>query len=541
MKIDELIVSLALDAAGFTKGQKQTVESLRRMEQQAGKTQAGIDKAQDATAGKTEKAQTRIRRSLRQTEEHAGRTAGTLKAKGREGSEFFEAMTRSALGFLGVLAGIKSFQDVMRLMGNTAATGRAAANIGMPVSQLSRWQLAAQRFAGGSPDATAGSLNGLEQQLQQFKVTGQMSPALIALARLGGSPYASMQSNLLTLAHAFHGMSPAKAMKFGSILGLDTGTINLLEQGRAAVAAHLRAVSPDAMNKAQTAAMIKLQTAMFGVTQAAESLARILTTDMAPGLVRLAHVARDILEGNWKQLNRDAAPAGAKSFTSGISNFLFGNKQASANRLAIMQQLVRGGLSKDAAAGIAGNAQQESSFNPAAKSYDPKSGYHYGLWQLSEDWRRKILAATGIDVAHAGTGQQVKALQWALAHDPHHTLAKLKRAGTANAAGQIFDLSFERSGDGALGQIRRGHYASNALSAYNHHIASERTQAALNLIRGAQMARMSMIHAEHNHAETHIGHVSIDARGKSPQQIASAIRGLGTPNARAMQANTGLN
>lgn len=541
MKIDELIVSLALDAAGFTKGQKEAVQSLRTMERQANKTQATVDKSQTTTAGKTERAQTRIRRSMRQTEEHAGRTAGTLKAKGREGSEFFEAMTRSALGFLGVLAGIKSMQDVMRTMANVAATGRAAMNIGMPVSQLSRWQLAAQRFAGGSAEATAGSLNGLEQQIQQFKVTGQMSPALIALARLGGSPYAGMQANLLTLAHAFHGMSPAKAMKFGSILGLDTGTINLLEQGRGAVAAHLRAVSPDTMNKSQTAAMIKLQSAMFGVTQAAEALGRILLTEAAPGLERLARVARDILEGNWSALNRDAAPAGSKSFTSGMGNFLFGNKQQSANRLAIMQQLIRGGLSKNAAAGITGNAQQESSFNPAAKSYDPRTGYHYGLWQLSEDWRRKIIKGTGIDVAHASVPLQVKALQWALAHDPHHTLAKLKKAGSANAAGQIFDRSFERSGDGALGQIKRGHDASNALSAYNSHIASGRTHAALDLIRGAQMARMAIWHAESNHAETHIGHVTIHTNSKDPARVAGAIRSLGTPNAHAMQANTGLN
>ncbi len=537
--IDELFVTLGLDPKQFTKGQKAAVDSLRDLEKRAEKTQAGIDKGQTGTATKTERAQTRIRRSLRQTEEHATRTSTTLKAKGREGAEFFETLTRSALGFLGVLGGIRGMQDVLRTISGVAATGRAATNIGIPVAQLSRWQLAAQRYAGGSPEATAGSINGLEQQVQQFRVTGQMSPALVALSRLGGSPYASMQSNLLTLAHAFHHMSPAAALKFGSILGLDTGTINLLEQGRAAVSAHLRAVSPDAVTRAQTQAMIKLQTAFAGVTQAAESLGRILLTQAAPGLERLAAVARDLLEGRWGQLNRDMAPKGASSFTSGLRDFFFGNKAQSATRLAIMRQLVRGGMSPAAAAGFAGNAQAESSFNPSPK-VNPANP-HYGLWQWDETRRKQILAGTGIDVAHATVQQQVKALQWELSHTQKPTARALHGVHSANAAGQIIDQTFERSGDGALGQIQRGHYASNALSAYKSRIGMARVNASLDLLRGAQMARLSMIHAETNHAETHIGHVTINTQSRDPHRVASAIRSIGTPSAHAMQANTGLN
>ena len=124
------------------------------------------------------------------------------------------------------------------------------------------------------------------------------------------------------------------------------------------------------------------------------------------------------------------------------------------------------GWSNQHAAAIVGNAQAESSFNPGAYSFDPKSGPHYGLFQWSEARRQQILAATGIDVAKAGTQDQDRAAQWELTHTQRAAAAMLHAAATAQAGGMAFDNAFEVSGDSYAAQLSRGANAAyiNSLS-----------------------------------------------------------------------------
>ena len=467
------------------------------------------------------------------TSDAAGRSTPTILS-GKIRPSRVRSQRKSTLGFLGVLAGIRGMQDVLRSVTNTAALGRAATNIGIPVAQLSRWQLAAQRYAGGSAEATAGSINGLEQQVQQFRVTGQMSPALVALARLGGSPYASMQSNLLTLAHAFHHMSPAAALKFGSILGLDTGTINLLEQGRAAVAAHLRAVSPDAVTRAQTQAMIKLQTAFAGVTQAAESLGRVLLADIAPGLTRMAHIMRDVLEGNWSQLNKDLHPPGYKSASAA----------AAANRAALNPQgwantpegrFLQSFFMNNNPGNIRHrNANGTWSLN----SYPSRRAGMRAMSTLLESYPKRYGADTVASIIPIWNGHGK--------NDP----AYIKNVSnwTGYGPNQPLNLRDPMVRDNLMAaMIRQEHgkrtspFQVQALLSARRPGLSPRVNDTLNLLRGAQMARLSIMHAETTHAETHIGHVTINTQSRDPHRVAAAIRSIGTPSAHAMQANTGLN
>ena len=547
--IDELIVRLGLDPKNFTKGQREAVDALKKTQQQAGETDKTIRTGHAKTT-----------RAMRDTGQVAARVAKGLEAHGKQGAEFFDQITRSGLKLLGIITAGRAFADFAKdTIVTAAAQGRLASNLGISTKALTQWGAAVKQYAGGNASAAEGSMGGLLQSYQVFKATGKPDERMMVLSRYLGLPISDLRPGKFStligdLAAKMHAMPKPEAYAVGHMLGFDEGSINLLEQGRKAVEAHFQAVAKEGtITGRQAKAMQQLQTAMAGVETASSALGRELMTDAAPAISHFAdHITRllELMGGakltpQEKKLKHAMRPSGWANTPEGhFLQHLFEGKNApltskqKAVRAQIMDSLIAGGMSPVNAAASAGNAMGESSYKPDTRTYDPKSGYHYGLWQVSEDWRKKILAATGIDMWHASAARQAKGYLWALHHDPFHTLSKIKGSKSANKSAQIIDKSFERSGDDARKRAQRGAWANAALASYRPQLPPS-VATVLHALRANQAHTVNHT-VNHNQSETHIGAINVQTGATDGHGVVKAIQGAARNRGLAVQANGGL-
>lgn len=268
--VEALVVTLGLDASKFTAGQKEASASMRAVGEQS------------------------------------GQTAKELEARGTQGAEFFRKLRNEAVALFAVVTAGRGLKDLVRdITTSDAATGRLAHNLDMTTENLSAWEGAAQR-AGGSASGLDGSMQGLTQQFQQFALTGQ-SAVLPYFRAIGVSvtdasgKIKPMGDLLLDLADKFQGMDPARASAIGAGLGLDQGTINLLEKGRGAVQGLLDEQRKLGLpNDADAGRAQALQKDLLDIQQSATSLARTLLNDLSPDIhAVLAEFDR------WIQANRE--------------------------------------------------------------------------------------------------------------------------------------------------------------------------------------------------------------------------------------------
>lgn len=144
---------------------------------------------------------------------------------------------KAALG--AVAAGLSLGAITNQYLNQADAIGKMADSIGADIEELQAWGEAATR-AGGSAEAFNGSITTLNKMLQMTAATGK-GPAVMALEQFGiKAKDASGKARdtfeiLRDLAGKMEGMDKQKAIGFGQKLGLDRGTIMLLQSGRAAV------------------------------------------------------------------------------------------------------------------------------------------------------------------------------------------------------------------------------------------------------------------------------------------------------------------
>ena len=275
--IDALLVTLGLDASGMKSGQKDTSESLKKIEDQA------------TITGKE------------------------MELRGKQMAGAFGQIRNQVVGLFAAFtagAGIKAF--ISDVTATDAATGRLAKNMGMSSETLTAWQGVADR-AGGSASGIAGSMQGLTNQFQQLALTGQSS--VVPYFRAVGVQIADasgrmrpMGDILLDLADKFSKMDPAKAQALGAGMGLDSGTINVLMQGRSAVTALLAEQEKlGHANKADTDSAASRQKAMNALTQASEDLGRKLLTAATPAILMVTDALTKF--STWAAQHRDLVQA----------------------------------------------------------------------------------------------------------------------------------------------------------------------------------------------------------------------------------------
>jgi hypothetical protein len=215
---------------------------------------------------------------------------------------------------LGAGLALKDFID-QTVTGN-ANLGRMSANLQSNAQELSNWDGAIQAVGGHAGEAAV-SFGALTGAFEQIQLTGT-SP-LIPYFNLLGISLSDLKSpaeTLLKLADRFHNMPAPQAFALGTGMGLSPATINLLEQGREAVARQLaeqeraNKVTGDNVRVAQDAQrrMILFQQSLKGVenelaigvlpalTSFLDWMRKIAQTDLGPWSKQLGGITSDVGE-----------------------------------------------------------------------------------------------------------------------------------------------------------------------------------------------------------------------------------------------------
>lgn len=201
--IDQLIIKLGLDPRDFTKGEKQVAASVISTEQTVKKSSESMGRSITAFAGKW--------------------------------------LTAAAI-FSGIKKSVGILDDVAE---RTRRLGIDSKNYGIAANELRNFENAVEDVGGASEEArkTIGSFN---KSIFDLVYNGQMSDSLVMLARLGvhfqdASGHAKdfttvtlETADAIALAQQ-RGMSSAEAFQFLQQSGFDSGTSQLILQGRAAI------------------------------------------------------------------------------------------------------------------------------------------------------------------------------------------------------------------------------------------------------------------------------------------------------------------
>lgn len=253
--VDSLIVTLGLDTTEFRRGQKQNSEDLKK------------------------------------SKEDANATAKAIEASGKQAAAFFGKLRNEALLLFATFTGANSLkQFAENITTSDASMSRLAHQLNMSTEELTAWASAAER-TGGSAEATAGTFQGLEDQLQQLATTGKSSltPFFTSMgiamldARGNARP---LKDILLDIAHWAEGKDPAMVSQRLRSMGFDQGTINLLLKGKAAVEGLIQQ-SKDlgVTSEADGQRAQQLQEQWRALEQAATSLGRTILNDLSPYVI----------------------------------------------------------------------------------------------------------------------------------------------------------------------------------------------------------------------------------------------------------------
>ncbi|OXE43001.1 hypothetical protein CCS92_06820 [Methylobacterium radiotolerans] len=277
--MDALVVTLGLDPAQFTKGQKDAAAALVKTRESATKEGKQIEKSID----------------------NAG--------------EAVERLARNALKLFAIFTAGRAIKDFIGDITNAdSSLGRLAKSIGSTPEAISALGNAVARN-GGSADAAAGSFQRLSDSINEMKVTGNSS-ALPAFARLQGlsGKQIRLNTDLLTtfgdLADAAKGTADRSGVPMATYLlkqaGVDQDTAALLIQGRAKLMESLRKSGQLGLVRQEDAeAAQRLQTSIKTLQQVSESFGRSIMTAVTPAIVDLIERFQKWLDANQDWIKSD--------------------------------------------------------------------------------------------------------------------------------------------------------------------------------------------------------------------------------------------
>ena len=184
-----------------------------------------------------------VDKSLSNTESTANDTADSFDELGGAVDESANSFFGLSDGLVSAAAGLVVVTGLFAgLTSQALATdkiGKFTETLGLSIEETGAWGEAVKRM-GGDASAFRGTLEGLNDQLTNISIDGggQISETF---ARLGinavgaGGKIKSAFEVLPELADSFEKLSRSESAAFGKKLGLDQGTILLLQQGRVAV------------------------------------------------------------------------------------------------------------------------------------------------------------------------------------------------------------------------------------------------------------------------------------------------------------------
>jgi len=184
-----------------------------------------------------------LERGLDKTDKKAKETEKSLldleKASDELGKTFLGFVNDSSAKIIGLLSLAGLAYGLLSQAENIDQLGKFSQALGVNVEDVNAWGEAVIR-SGGSMDSFKSSVESLTQGLTDFQLNGS-GPAIEIFSRLGISAFdasgkiKSAFDILPDLAESFERLSPEQSFAFGQQLGLNQGTILLLQQGKVGV------------------------------------------------------------------------------------------------------------------------------------------------------------------------------------------------------------------------------------------------------------------------------------------------------------------
>lgn len=154
----------------------------------------------------------------------------------KKAGDSFQKLAKRAVKALTPILGLAAIKHVaVNFAANALAADDLSRTIGVNIESLQAWQGAAERV-GGDASALASSMGSLNDKMLEMRRTGGGEAAAV-FYHLGVSirdsegKFKTADKMLLSLADKFQGLSRERAMRLGEKLGLDEGTITLLQKG----------------------------------------------------------------------------------------------------------------------------------------------------------------------------------------------------------------------------------------------------------------------------------------------------------------------
>ena len=454
--IDSLLIELGLDTSKFNDAQKKAVESLRKTDEQAKKTNDNLQ------------------RNTKQT------TEGFEKAK-----DAMVSFGTAALSVGAIVNFASKLQNTnMELYNSSKITGKSAV-------ELQSWGNAVEA-AGGKTETFINSIKSIQEQLASIPITGDtgLFKFLGPLSNVSGDTGVDVEKhtvNIQKLANAIkkfsevRGVAEAKTIAQG--LGFTEQDFIAMLQGGDALSKlekHYEEVNKSIeqnteLSRTAREQMTNLWTAIEGHGQdALNSLYKAINNlSQNPFFTKLLNFLDKILDlsvkmspvklleltpqGVWEQFKSNfneteqmvldiSAPIEPKPTQKASS----GNAKASSgNAKPLLDYFKSQGWNDVESAAIVGGLSYESGLNPKALNPDK---VHYGLAQWSPERQAVFKNWAGFDIhdARADMMKQAQFVQWELTHTEKAWGAALTKAAMNGYEASKAMFGYERPGDNSL-------------------------------------------------------------------------------------------
>lgn len=285
--IDSLVVTLGLDAAKFTTGQRTAREDLTK------------------------------------TRQNANTAAKEISASGAQAAQFFGKLRNEALSLAAVFVGGMGLKSLVQNINTAdAATGRLSRNLGISTETLTTWGAVIER-AGGSATEAATTFSNLTRAYQEYQATGQtaITPYLQRLGINNPSELKDIPALLMKIGDTIERerMSPQQANFLMAGAGLDEGMRNFLLMSRQRREASLaESAALGAARKKDTDAAEALEAAFLKTKQAIMDVGRSILTEISGPLQDALKAVNLWLSSDenrkWLRLEIEAIGVSIRSF-----------------------------------------------------------------------------------------------------------------------------------------------------------------------------------------------------------------------------------
>ena len=212
-----------------------------------------------------------------------------LEQATEKGKDSFKELAKGALEFFGLMATAGAMVEFVKgQLEAEVAAGRLAKTLNVDVEELEAMEGAVKRV-GGTAEGMDQSLKGLNSRLAMIAIHGPRSKmALQIFAGMGISEVALKGKDATQvmglLAEKMEHMSGAKAMALGERLGLDEGTVRLLQKGKEGMEALTAAVKKNVASAEQVEAAEKFEQTMLDIKGAFAAAGRQVLVSVMPAL-----------------------------------------------------------------------------------------------------------------------------------------------------------------------------------------------------------------------------------------------------------------